>query len=945
MMDNSKQLELLSKLLNTEDNRSDNELQLELKKYIEENLLPLLRKSSLPGISKYKQILDQLFADLEFANDYPELMSHKNIGIISWAEKKASASYLRGAFDSAVLDALLKPSAVPVVLSATTNDEPRIAAINTGVSNELTLDEYNDSEKLEHSEIDVTNFIDAYKLKAKDVKATVTFFPAATRLDKAVVKKLLAVQDEIIILVDDTSADQSKLFKERLALVKRLAEQAQVYVLANNDENSRPWEIGNVKFVSPKDQPEFLTTTFKQKQACQTAFVQPTIDYLFSDLFTNYDVSIQKDNERLHGIGLDLIRVGDSSVLKAKRKELSDRVAKLENEQTDFEECYQQLRKLAEKVDDSNRFTELFNSYGLNVDEQRLLLRYFSLDRQAGLSKKEIEKLQQKFKEAEDTNADFKNCYQAMLILAREVNDSKLSSIKRRQAIYTNLWSSLKEDNISDEVMDLIAQLKAANDLNALIFELMVDKINDYVLSPSKLNKLLKYPDTELVRKAKIILASELSLTRDQCSELAAKLDKVETGAEYYYLSYQFEGKEAIDYLKEAFKLGDERATDELLKLAQKSSDETLLKYLSQRQVPAASYQLGKAREESAPGRAENYYRIAASWGDTLAIYKLLEIEFAEIWHEDEVEIGSIDVGHLWWKRTITPKVLSERISNITPKVLSERISNITPKVLSGKNSNADSQMADNIINLCDYLLNLDDKHGLSSSRISYIMGCAYLLKNDQRRALKRFEKSRQAAAYYYRGKIYMNNEGDISQDLDLAKKYFTQAKNKGYVLAKIGLDQVNDLIRQENEKRAELEEAMESDTGYAAEHHVVDKGCFITTATCMSLNKGDDCEELMAMRRYRDMSTVKNPVIAELVREYYRIAPVIVKRIDARPEKAQIYQQLWDKYVSKTYTCIKREDYDNATKLYVSMVADLSEEYGVRLRKEAVKNIRLIKG
>ena len=921
MMDNSKQLELLSKLLNTEDNRSDNELQLELKKYIEENLLPLLRKSSLPGISKYKQILDQLFADLEFANDYPELMSHKNIGIISWTEKKASASYLRGAFDSAVLDALLKPSAVPVVLSATTNDEPRIAAINTGVSNELTLDEYNDSEKLEHSEIDVTNFIDTYKIKAQDVKVTVTFFPAATRLDKTIVKKLLAFQDEIIILVDDTSADQSKLFKERLALVKRLAEQAQVYVLANNDENSYPWKVGNVKFVSPKDQPEFLTTTFKQKQACQTAFVQPTIDYLFSDLFTNYAVSIQKDNELLHSIGLDLIRVGDSSVLKSKRKELSDRVAKLENEQTDFEECYQQLRKLAEKVDDSNRFAELFNSYGLNADEQRMLLRRFSLDRQVELSKKEIEKLQQKFKEAEDANADFKNCYQAMLTLAKEVNASKLSSTKRRQAIYANLWNSLKKDNTNNETIDLIDQLKAANDPNALVFELMVDKINDWVLSPAKLNKLLEYPDTELVRKAKIILASELSLTKDQCSELAAKLDKVETGAEYYYLSYQFEGKEAIEYLKEAFKLGEKRATDELLKLAQKSSDETLLKYLSQRQVPAASYQLGKAKESSDPGKAENYYRIAASWGDTLAIYKLLEIKFAEIWHEDEVEIVKVNFGPLYLKQYSTKKVLIENMGN------------------------ADSQTVDNIINLCDYLLNLDDKRGLSSSRISYIMGCAYLLKNNQRRALKHFEKSRQAAAYYYRGKIYMNNEGDVSQDLNLAKKYFTQAKNKGYSLAEVGLKQVNDLIRQEDERRAKLEEAMESDTGYAPEHHVVDKGCFITTATCMSLNKGDDCEELMAMRRYRDMSTVKNPVIAELVREYYRIAPVIVKRIDARPEKAQIYQQLWDKYISKTYACIKREDYDNATKLYVSMVADLSEEYGVKLRKEAVKNIRLIQG
>lgn len=920
-MDNSKQLELLSKLLNTEDNRSDNELQLELKKYIEENLLPLLRKSSLPGISKYKQILDQLFADLEFANDYPELMSHKNIGIISWTEKKASASYLRGAFDSAVLDALLKPSAVPVVLSATTNDEPRIAAINTGVSNELTLDEYNDSEKLEHSEIDVTNFIDTYKIKAQDVKVTVTFFPAATRLDKTIVKKLLAFQDEIIILVDDTSADQSKLFKECLALVKRLAEQAQVYVLANNDENSYPWKVGNVKFVSPKDQPEFLTTTFKQKQACQTAFVQPTIDYLFSDLFTNYAVSIQKDNELLHSIGLDLIRVGDSSVLKSKRKELSDRVAKFENEQADFEEGYQKLRKLAEKVDDSNRFAELFNSYGLNADEQRMLLRRFSLDRQVELSKKEIEKLQQKFKEAEDANADFKNCYQAMLTLAKEVNASKLSSTKRRQAIYANLWNSLKKDNTNNETIDLIDQLKAANDPNALVFELMVDKINDWVLSPAKLNKLLEYPDTELVRKAKIILASELSLTKDQCSELAAKLDKVETGAEYYYLSYQFEGKEAIEYLKEAFKLGEKRATDELLKLAQKSSDETLLKYLSQRQVPAASYQLGKAKESSDPGKAENYYRIAASWGDTLAIYKLLEMEFDKIWHEDEVETEDVVVGYSWWERTVTKKIINEKIINV------------------------DEETANNIINLCDYLLNLDTKRGLSISRISYIMGCAYLSKNNQRRALKCFEKSRQAAAYYYRGKIYMNNEGDVSQDLNLAKKYFTQAKNKGYSLAEVWLEKVDDLIRQEDEKRAKLEEAMESDTGYAAEHHTVDKGCFITTATCMSLNKGDDCEELMAMRRYRDMSTVKNPLIAELVREYYRIAPVIVKRIDARPEKVQIYQQLWDKYISKTYACIKREDYDNATKLYVSMVADLSEEYGVRLRKEAVKNIRLIKG
>ena len=54
---------------------------------------------------------------------------------------------------------------------------------------------------------------------------------------------------------------------------------------------------------------------------------------------------------------------------------------------------------------------------------------------------------------------------------------------------------------------------------------------------------------------------------------------------------------------------------------------------------------------------------------------------------------------------------------------------------------------------------------------------------------------------------------------------------------------------------------------------------CYITTAVCQSLNKGDNCEELVLLRGYRDGYLMGLPGGQRVIQEYYDVAPTIVKQ------------------------------------------------------------------
>lgn len=70
---------------------------------------------------------------------------------------------------------------------------------------------------------------------------------------------------------------------------------------------------------------------------------------------------------------------------------------------------------------------------------------------------------------------------------------------------------------------------------------------------------------------------------------------------------------------------------------------------------------------------------------------------------------------------------------------------------------------------------------------------------------------------------------------------------------------------------------------------------CFMTSACVDYLGKEDDCYELETMRKFRDEKLRKVPGGKAMIREYYDVAPGIVKAINASKEKEKYYQDIYN--------------------------------------------------
>ena len=85
-------------------------------------------------------------------------------------------------------------------------------------------------------------------------------------------------------------------------------------------------------------------------------------------------------------------------------------------------------------------------------------------------------------------------------------------------------------------------------------------------------------------------------------------------------------------------------------------------------------------------------------------------------------------------------------------------------------------------------------------------------------------------------------------------------------------------------------------------------KFCYITTAVCESLGKTDDCYELTALRNYRDDYLMNTDCGEEIVKKYYDIAPTIVKHIDKRADRREIYEGIWNHYLKQCIEFIETD-------------------------------------
>lgn len=103
---------------------------------------------------------------------------------------------------------------------------------------------------------------------------------------------------------------------------------------------------------------------------------------------------------------------------------------------------------------------------------------------------------------------------------------------------------------------------------------------------------------------------------------------------------------------------------------------------------------------------------------------------------------------------------------------------------------------------------------------------------------------------------------------------------------------------------------------------------CFITTAVCLSLGKPDNCEELTVMRLFRDEWLRNQPDGESLIADYYNIAPNIVKRIDQKADRKDIYKSIYENYILPCVNHAKVKDYAESKTFYVNMVNSLKDKY-----------------
>jgi hypothetical protein len=73
---------------------------------------------------------------------------------------------------------------------------------------------------------------------------------------------------------------------------------------------------------------------------------------------------------------------------------------------------------------------------------------------------------------------------------------------------------------------------------------------------------------------------------------------------------------------------------------------------------------------------------------------------------------------------------------------------------------------------------------------------------------------------------------------------------------------------------------------------------CFLTTATVHTLGLPDDCWELRQLRAFRDRYAGRGSAQAAMMADYYRIAPEIVRRIDARHDHVKVWATVYLKAI-----------------------------------------------
>lgn len=429
--------------------------------------------------------------------------------------------------------------------------------------------------------------------------------------------------------------------------------------------------------------------------------------------------------------------------------------------------------------------------------------------------------------------------------------------------------------------MQYINKLESRNYPYTYIFELYMDSKMKRTLSPKNLEELKKENSANrMVLKAKVKFGKNIYLPMEEIAEYAKSIREPLDGYENYILGEYYskiDNNQAKFFYRKALEEGYLEAGNKLIQY-QESRNYFELEKLANMLVPEANYLYGvNCLENNKYARGITYLKIAAVFEHVKAIHTLANIEYMN-------SLG----------KHMNPDERTEKSINIA-------------------------------FQLYQYLLykNPNDIDAIEK------LGQMYYWKKEFRKSRELLEKCTTADALFTCGRMYQYGNG-VAQDIHKARDLFKSALDQGHTRARVEYEKVCGWISSNNIKNSYRKERdYSTSTSYS---HVSSSGgpCFLTTATCLALGKEDDCEELIAFKKYRDEHLIYDIDGANLIREYYRIAPSILQEIDKQPSSQIIFQKLFDDYIIVGYEYLKKNDYVNAKATYINMVENLCLLYNI---------------
>lgn len=365
------------------------------------------------------------------------------------------------------------------------------------------------------------------------------------------------------------------------------------------------------------------------------------------------------------------------------------------------------------------------------------------------------------------------------------------------------------------------------------------------------------------------------------------------TGKELYAKAMVSETFERSLWLKKSLEKGYAPAGEKLYHEHNVTDKE--LKYLAERGVAEACIKLGYKSGASAAKDLEDsrlaYYKIAAAKG--------------------KIDIIS-EIADILYKNNI--KYIHEILDSDNQKI----------------------KCANQLYMIYNYLI--DNRYEMMKNKAR--RGIILFMLKRYSEAYKMLSGVNTTEAHYCRGRMLQTGKGVI-KNLELAKKEYERAGE-----FQDSVSRMNTCIEKIEEENVEDEDDYNEDEDYSksyGESTSYSTGwCFITTAACKSLKSEDDCEELNAMRRFRDDYLLASAEGDELVYEYYRIGPVIVDHINRVDNPDVLYNALWNDYIKICYDKIKAKQYEEAKGIYIDMVRELCNRFSINVNQHIAQKYNI---